>query len=164
MENSQKALLISAGTLMVLLIISLGIYIYRNSSDTTNTELKLNDIEVKAHNSKYEVFNGIQRGNAVKSVLNYAIQDNTSMGEEARKKETEQWCVNVRSDDKELLQKFANTEIYRGLTSRDHGVRYIENIKKISDVVVSNKKYKVWYSYTKAGYIWEIHIDNVDTK
>lgn len=48
--------------------------------------------------------------------------------------------------------------------SRSYGVIYPANINEIADCISNYPKYKLWFSYNKYGYIWEIHIDNVDTK
>lgn len=42
---------------------------------------------------------------------------------------------------------------------RSYGVRYPSNINEIADCISNYPKYKLWFSYNKYGYIWEIHID-----
>ena len=162
MENATKTLLISGGVLIAMLIIAMSLYIAKKNNSTIDSNTELDALEVQAHNSRYEVFKGVQSGSNVKAILNYAIEDNEKMGADARISETEKWCVNIRSNDKDILEAFkSDSEIYRALTTRNHGVRYEENIQKISSAILPEKKYKISYSYTEAGYIWEIHVDSV---
>lgn len=164
MENTNKTLLITASVLLIMLIISMSLYIARENSTIIESNTELSALEVQAHNSRYEIYKGTQSGNNVKVILNYAIEDNEKMGADARKPETEKWCVNIRSNDEDVLNTFkADSEIYFALTTRNHGVRYQENIKKVANAISSGKKYKISYSYTEAGYIWEIHIDSVES-
>ena len=155
MENAAKALLIGGCITLSVLIVSLGIYVVR-ANDTT-------DDASSVLSAKYETYEGLQSGSEVKTILNYAIEDNAKLEGEERKWNTVNICINIRSNDKTILNLFKDAETKRALTTRDYGVRYAENIRQIIKVIQNNRKYKIWYSYTKSGYIWEIHIDTPDT-
>ena len=160
MENATKALLIAAGVLVAVILISLGIIIVRNAGATIADTSAIDEIEIKKHNTRYEVLEGVQSGRTVKQILNYAIEDNESLGDAARKPETEMITVNIRSNSDDILDAFRNnSSMYNALTTRAYGVRYVENIREVSNVVSYNKKYKIWFSYSSIGWIWEIHID-----
>lgn len=164
MENAAKALLIGGCITLSVLIVSLGIYVVNTSNATSEAGSMMSSLEIKTHNARYEVLEGVQNGNNVKILLGYAIEDNNKLGEDAKKHDTEKLCVNIRSNDSTILSAFkSNSEMKRALTTRDHGVRYAGNIRQIIKVIQSNRKYKMWYSYTKSGYIWEIHIDTPGT-
>lgn len=164
MENAAKALLIGGCITLSVLIVSIGIYVVKANDTTDEASAMLSSIEIKMHNARYEVLEGLQSGRDVKTLLNYAIDDNNKLGEDARIHETEKLCVNIRSNDTTILNAFkSNSEMKKALTTRDHGVRYAENIRQIIKVIQTNRKYKIWYSYSKSGYIWEIHIDTPGT-
>lgn len=164
MENAAKALLIGGCITLSVLIVSLGIYVVNTSNSTSEAGSMMSSLEIKTHNARYETLEGLQNGNNVKTLLGYAIDDNNRLGEDARNRGTEELCVNIRSNDSTILNAFkSNSEIKSALTTRDYGVRYAENIRQIIKVIQTNRKYKIWYSYSKSGYIWEIHIDTPGT-
>ena len=143
------------------MIISIGLYFFTQANSTADVASTLSSLEIQTHNSRYEMLRGIQSGTNVRIVLNYAVQDNESLGESAKDADTINLCVNVRSNDSDILKKFKNNSaMYSALTTRNYGVRFVENIKQIANVVQTNRNYYVWYSYTTSGYIWEVHIDS----
>lgn len=161
MENGIKALLLSASVLLAIALIGIGTYLVSMSNDSTDIST-LDELAVQTYNKKYELAEGIQSGSVVKQLLNYAIEDNRKLGDSARQRDTEKICINIRSNSEEILNAFRNKhEIYHALTTREHGVRYEENIRQISNIISNTKKYRIWYTYTKTGYIWEIHIDKI---
>lgn len=163
MENVIKALIISAVVLLAIMIISFGMFIYESSNSTVTENKTLDQLELKTHNSKYELLKGIQTGTKVKILLEYAIQDNEKFGNSKRDYDSRYFTVNIRSNDEDILKSFkGNSKFVESLTTREYGVRYEENIRKISDAIRNSRKYRIWYSYTSTGYIWEIHIDSVN--
>lgn len=160
MENGTKALLLSAGILLAIALIGIGAYLVNNMENISTDTSTVDELAIQTYNKKYELAEGIQNGNIVKQLLNYAIEDNRKIGEAAREAKTNDICVHIRSNSEDILNSFkSKREIYSALTTRDHGVKYAENIREISKVISSNRRYKIWYTYTKTGYIWEIHID-----
>lgn len=163
MENAAKALLIGGCITLSVLIVSLGIYVVRTNDTTDDASSVLSSIEIRMHNAKYEPYEGLQSGSEVKKILNYAIEDNAKLEGEERNADTINLCVNVRSNDKTILDSFRSSDMKKALTTREYGVRLAENIRQIIKVIQTNRKYKIWYSYSKSGYIWEIHIDTPGT-
>ena len=74
MENASKALIIAGAILLSILIIGLGITVY-NSSSSTMGDADLTAQEVAAFNSTFEVYEGKQKGSAVRSLIT-AIDSN----------------------------------------------------------------------------------------
>ena len=66
MENATKALLIAAGILLTILIISLGIIIFNQSSSTEEISSTLSSMQIAQINEKYERYEGIHTGSVVK--------------------------------------------------------------------------------------------------
>jgi len=79
MENASKALLMAAGVLMGILVLSLIVYIYATFSDSTQKsmeQIKLN--ETVAFNSKYLAYDGREDLTCydILNIANMAIKDN----------------------------------------------------------------------------------------
>lgn len=59
MENASKALLIAGSILLAIMILSIGIILYNNYSETSEQyEKRLSTIELNQYNSNFEVFAG----------------------------------------------------------------------------------------------------------
>lgn len=159
--NATKSLLIVGGILIVMLIISLGIYIYNVSNNTDNVSETATQMNIMANNKKYELYEGIRSGGEVKRLLNMASQNNQELYKDSK---NIKYCVCIRTNIKEIIDKFSKrNDMTTGLNgTRAHGVMYPSNIKEIADCISSSQKYKIWFSYNEYGYIWEIHIDKLD--
>ena len=155
MENATKALLIAAGVIVAILIISLGMMIYNNSSSSNDDASKaLNSLQITQFNQRYEQYEGIRSGSIVKKILDYAMDDNKYLNETRNPDDG----INLRSNITEMINAFP--EWGDALTTRSYGVMYSSNISRFRDKIKTSKKYKVWYVYGKNGLINEIHIDN----
>lgn len=76
MENASKALLIAAAVLVVIMVISLGIVIYRMGSEAVG-EVNFTGQQVTAHNEKFTRYNGSgKRGTEVNAMLQTALNSN----------------------------------------------------------------------------------------
>jgi len=83
MENASKAIIIGGSVLISILIVSLGIYIYNSTKDTTGkAEEATVSLEVQLYNQKFEkYFDGdktsigqpILRGSDIKELISEAI-------------------------------------------------------------------------------------------
>ncbi len=155
MENVTKALLIAAGVLVALMLISVAIWIISSNSDLNNVDSTLSEMERIKFNLKYEQYQGIQSGKNVKLILNYAIDDNEYLDDRDSTK-----GLNIRSNHEDF--KKLNQSWGGALDTRSYGLVYSSNIKKMRDTVKPHSKYKVWYNYTNNGLIHEIHIDKPD--
>ena len=158
MENAIKALMICAGVLLVILIISLGIYIYNISTDSMNVNETMAKLEIIEKNHEYEFYDGTRSGRDVKTLLEIACQNNEALYMDSS---TIQYCVCIRSNVSEILKKFSgDSAMTSGLNgTREYGVRYPSNIREISKEISETRNYKIWFKYNDDGIIWEINID-----
>lgn len=159
MENATKALLIAAAVLLTILIISLALVIINKSQTSSDMDSTLSEIEVQTLNSKYKQHEGRCGGTTVKQILSYAINDNKKLFNSTGK-----YYINIRSNDPDIINHFkGESAMVTALEgTRDYGVILPENMLRIQQVIKTNKKYKLWFSYNeKTGYIWEIHIDTI---
>lgn len=162
MEKTSKALLIAGAVLIAIILISMGTLIINNVKSTIASTTTIDELNQQTYNAKYELARGIRSGSAVKEILNYAIMDNNKLEQNAKKENTIDMCLNVKSNSDDILDAFkSDGTMYYALTTRNHGVRYVENIQRISNIVLSNNKYNIWYTYNSFGYVWQIHIDKV---
>ncbi len=78
MENATKALLIAAAVLIAILIISLGIVIYNQASETVNS-VNMSSQEVQAFNDQFLKYDGTgKRGTEVNALLKTVLNNNMS--------------------------------------------------------------------------------------
>ena len=84
MENASKALIIAGAILLAILIISLGIIIYRQAAGVLNSN-SMSEVDISTFNSKFTQFAGNNvRGAQVNSLLeqiqnnNVTYQDDTT--------------------------------------------------------------------------------------
>mgnify|MGYP004524047381 CR=1 FL=1 len=78
MENATKALLIAAAVLIAILIISLGIVIYNQASETVNS-VNMSGQEIQAFNDQFLKYDGNgKRGTEVNALLNTVLNNNIS--------------------------------------------------------------------------------------
>ena len=98
MENATKALLIAAAVLIAILIISLGIVIYNQASETVNS-VNMSGQEIQAFNEKFTKYAGERvRGTEVNALLKTAVNNNLTEG-------------NNGNSAKLVIVKQGNTEI-----------------------------------------------------
>lgn len=148
MENTSKSLLIVGVILIVIIIISLGIYIYENNTSITRsaTNSGIEELELTKFNNQYVIYKGRQKGSNVKNLLQYASINNSEL---YKRKDTIQDCVCIRSKSKEIVNNIKDAEIKRGLTTREYGVRYPQNINMISSYIQKSKIYNVEFNYNE---------------
>lgn len=66
MENATKALIITAGVLIAMLILSIGVYFKSNLSKTADTYSKqLDAVELQKYNSNFEIYANEERRNNI---------------------------------------------------------------------------------------------------
>lgn len=161
MDNTSKSLIITGAILLSILIISIGIYIYNNSVNSTKSAMASKEMEMQLmqFNKQYEMYEGIQTANSIKQLLNIASQNNSKLCEDDNDKKL---CVCIRSKSKKILSKVTHPEVKKALTTRDNGLRYPSNIKDFSLLIGDNEKYNISFEYNEYGYIWEIWINDID--
>ncbi|MBQ6992475.1 MAG: hypothetical protein IJN50_06190 [Clostridia bacterium] len=104
MENASKALLMAAGMLIAILLISVGAFVYSKVKSLKTTEAEITEQkQVQAFNAEYESYNRrLLRGIDVISVVNKAISNNET--QEATN--IDPWYVNIKLD---LSSEFSQT-------------------------------------------------------
>ena len=132
MENASKALIIAGAILLSILIIALGVFVF-NQAKSAVGNTGLSDQEVAAFNSKFDSYEGNQKGSSVKAVRNY--NKSAESGE----------IINI-------LPGTAPTNITDQLTD-DSGVNY-------SASIISSNMYKISFAYNKQGRISAIYYTN----
>lgn len=136
MENASKALIIAGAILLSILIIALGVFVF-NQAKSAVGNTGLSDQEVAAFNSKFDSYEGNQKGSSVKALINTVRNYNKSAesGE----------IINI-------LPGTAPTNITDQLTN-DSGVNY-------SASIISSNMYKISFAYNKQGRISAIYYTN----
>lgn len=157
MGNTSKALIIAGAILMSILLISIGIYIYNNSSSMAilNTHSGNQEMQVIIFNNQYTMYEGKQNGSSVKRLLESASTNNAEL---YQKKDTIDDCVCIRTNSKEILSKIKDAETKRGLTTREYGVRYPSNITEISKYISNSVYYDIAFKYNKK----RLYLGNMD--
>jgi len=83
MENASKALIIAGAILLSILIIAIGMYIYNSSQNSIATAgSQISAQEVQSFNQTWEMYEGVQTGTNVKSLI-------SKMSANAKSNETE---------------------------------------------------------------------------
>lgn len=77
MENASKALIIAGAILLAILLISLGIYIFNQASDTINKS-GMTQAETKTFNQNFTKYEGKQKGSAIRSMVQDVLANNNS--------------------------------------------------------------------------------------
>ena len=78
MENASKALIIAGAILLSILIIALGVFVF-NQAKSAVGNTGLSDQEVAAFNSKFESYEGKQKGSSVKALINAVKNYNNTL-------------------------------------------------------------------------------------
>ncbi len=97
MENASKALIIAGAILLSILIIALGIFVFNQAKNATNTD-SLEDMNVSTFNQVYTNYNGGQYGSQVASLLDQVATN------AAQNKDAEERLIGiVYVDEKKVL-------------------------------------------------------------
>ncbi len=130
MENAAKALLIAGAVLIVIALISLGVYIISSQKGTIETSKDAGDVtQIAIHNNNFLQYVGSGKsGSEVKNLLTY-IQ-----------------TYNIRSEDDKI-----------GVTY--NGEDYTSNLNGLtSSLIMGLKTYEVSAGYSTEGYVNAISI------
>ena len=77
MENASKALIIAGAILLAILIISLGIFVYRQASGAINSG-GMDEVQLATFNAKFRQYEGTQTGSVVKDLINTVLTNNNA--------------------------------------------------------------------------------------
>ena len=85
MENASKALIIAGAILLAILIISLGIMIYRQASGVVDSNA-MDEVAVTSFNEKFQQYVGDNiRGANVNALISSVVQNNLSNSDDSSK-------------------------------------------------------------------------------
>lgn len=148
MENASKALMIAGSILIAILLISIGIYLYNNSGSMaiSNASSSSQEMQIIRFNKQYTMYEGKQKGSSVKRLLTSASANNAEL---YQRQDTIPDCVCIRTKSNEILSQIKDAETKRGLTTREYGVRYPNNIAEISRYISNNAYYNISFNYNK---------------
>lgn len=143
MENASKALIIAGSILLSILIIALGMYIFGQAGNSTDTS-QLSALEVSTFNSKFDKYKGTQTGTQVNALLDAAIANartNDSVSERP--------AISCQSTDKGTVAAAAPTTY--SATDNVHNIPkddadYIAHLKTAKNTVISSHRYKINYT------------------
>ena len=105
MENASKALIIAGSILIAIMIISLGIYIFKQYSSFAKENADLSEQEISAFNSKITSYlgEGIS-GSQVNALLQYCLANNMS----AQQSGETYKCITVTQNGNILVEGKSN--------------------------------------------------------
>lgn len=134
MENSSKALVIAAGILIAVLLLSLFVYLYISMNNFSNTyNENISSQKLQAFNAQFEVYNGrtdltIQD---VVSVASLAKEINTKNQDEKILVNTNITNLNENMDNNE---KFTSLTDYANYVFKCTEITYSENTSKVNSI------------------------------
>ena len=130
MENASKALIIAGAILLSILIIALGVFVF-NQAKSAVGNTGLSDQEVAAFNSKFDSYEGKQKGSSVKALVNTVKNYNNTVDT------TNSEYINVQS----------------GNATAGSTVEFISAVPNYPTNIKSGTMYSISFAYNKAGQI-----------
>ena len=137
MENASKALIIAGAILLAILIIGLGIFIYRQAANTVS-DTGMDQLTIQQFNAQFENYLGKEiTGTAAKSLYDTILNNNNTAETDATKVElridgtevTSKSVITATSKYYAYEQTTANAEPAAGEYSRENGRIKIINLK-----------------------------------
>ena len=140
MENASKALLIAGAILIVILLIGVGMMVFRGANDSiTGAMDTMNSQEIKAFNSQFASYEGKMKGTSVKALLQSVIASNAGNTYNRTVKVTEVACAS-KSDGTTISKSAASlksTKTYKVSFKYDEATNST-NKGCINEVVIEN--------------------------
>ena len=122
MENASKALIMAGAILLAILLISLGVMVFRNMSKSVTTDTSLDKQTITAFNQKIQPYVGKNKsGSQVNTLRNVAISINNN----AKVKGGSMQYVNMTIDGESVTTyDVANNEVTIGTAKAETGKFY----------------------------------------
>ncbi len=116
MENASKALIIAGAILLSILIITLGIMIYRQASGVIDSNA-MDEFAVSSFNQKFTQYAGENiRGSNVNALFNAVVQNNlANEGDESKQ-------ITIVFNNKEIKNPTSTSETGKALTGKSYSV------------------------------------------
>ena len=139
MENSSKSLVIAAAIVLCIIIVAAGMYIYSSSHNSiSEAGSQISDQEKMSFNSQWNIYEGEQGGNNIKSLLQKLIANTQTNSNEVER------LVNIYCyyPTASMVQEFGfNVDS----TNYEEYISYIQNIR---NRIEPKHKYYVTLDYS----------------
>ena len=122
MENASKALIIAGAILLAILIISLGIIVYRQAAGVIDSN-SMDEVAVTTFNSKFTQYEGENvRGANVNALISSVVQNNLSNRGDASKQvsikvEASEWSDGKPAD---AITPTSTNDVKKALTGKSY--------------------------------------------
>lgn len=144
--------LLSAGIIVPILIVSVGLFIYNSASTTISDSISsLSTQEVEAFNNQFTSYEGTQSGSNIKAVMGRLIGNADVYADEPSK--VPQVYIDKIGEENPDSMDVTYSEIDNGDTTD-----YINDLGKIRNRVERNHTYYVEITYQSSGLIDYIQI------
>ena len=149
MENASKALVIAGAILICIMIVAVGMYVYKNSGASIEDSMSsISTQEIETFNAKYTMYEGEQTGSNVKSLVGILISNaKTNVDENAR-------IPGIYLENNDNAKKSFNS----GIPENGENSAYIDALQGIRQQIDSKHKYWVEVNYQSNGLIDYINI------
>ena len=125
MENASKALLIAGAVLIVILLIAMGMKIFRSQDDMADqVETNVQTTEMLTFNNKFYKYAGKQKGTQVKALINDVIAHNAT--EDVRKVQIND--MTDASDISRLLSGIDSMAEYTVTVTTNSSTGYVNSV------------------------------------
>lgn len=143
MENASKALIIAGAILVSIVIITLGVMIVTNVTDTINNSSNLSEQEILAYNQPFQAYEGTRSGTQVKALFEKIRTHN-----------------NAYIDDKSKQIEIVNGDATTKTTVSDTGFTS-SDVSEAKKNILSGKTYKITLGYDEnSGLIIAVGYDD----
>ena len=128
MENASKALIIAGAILLAILIIGLGVMIFRQASGVVDSNA-MDEVAVSSFNQKFEQYAGDNiRGANVNALLSSVKQNNNTYSGDTSKQITVQVTASNWNGNKDATGKALTGKSYKVTCDTDAKSGYITKI------------------------------------
>ena len=141
MENASKALIIAGAILISIVIITLGVMIVNNVTDTINKNANLSAQEVAQYNAEFLSYEGRRTGSQVRALLNTISSHNRSTWQDDNSR------IVIVQDTEITDPNHCDVNATWGITTTDGGNSLNDNVQTILTNVRSGFTYNVSFGY-----------------
>ena len=167
MENASKALLIAGAVLIVILLIGIGMLIYSKSTRIVDTAASImNTQELQSYNSNFTIYEGIQKGPSVKSLIstviannaNYPQIDNPTLEQNAPCKIFVKLDASVYDDVAKKLTSHNDKLLFPETIKTKSGMQGSPALSLFSANLNTSATYNISFEYYNSGILKQINI------
>ncbi len=149
MDNASKSLMIAGVILVCILIVAVGMYVYKNSGSSIEDSMHtMSTTEIDTSNAIYTMYEGEQTGAKVKSLVGVLISNAKTNANENTK------IPGLYLENKDSVRNSFDS----GLPENGESTLYIDALQKIRQKLDPKHKYWVEINYQNNGLIDYINI------